>query len=184
MLSLCLAVVLTQAPTGQGEGLPADAPVAVPSPSLVPGPEPVPASPSAVRQNDARSTTRILLTGGAALAGSGAALGIVYAFTGIRERIASSGAKFDAVFGTAALGAIMVAGVGLAVHQAMGGKGEAALAMLASVACMLTTMLVVNALPLDDLGRSIAVASIGGVTGAVSVTAILEATTGLDRSVR
>jgi hypothetical protein len=176
MLSLCLALALAQvAPE-------ADAPV---QPTLTPAEEgvPVAAIPTQPPQ-DPKKTTRILLTGGAGIAGAGAALGAMVLFSNIRSNVNGTGASFDMVFGTAALGSLLVAGVGFAVHQAFGGRGEAALAALASVACMALTGLAVGAAQLDQQTGAIMVAAVGAIPAAVSVTAILEATGALGGNAR
>lgn len=97
-------------------------------------------------------------------------------FTDLRTRTSANGGSFDVIFTTGALTGVLVAGVGLAVHQALGGRGEAALAGLASVACTLLTALAVGSAGVDQTTGAIMVAAIGAVPAAISVTAILEAT--------
>lgn len=173
MLALCLSLALAQTPAN------GDAPVA---PSLVPADEapqaesPEPAELPTQPPQDPRKLPRILLTGGAGVAGAGLALGAMMIFTDVRTKVNSNGGSFDVVFGTAALGSLLVAGVGLAVHQALGGRGEAALAALASVGCMMATALAVGAARVDQTTGAVMVAAIGALPAAISVTAILEAT--------
>lgn len=176
MLPLCLALALAQvAPE-------TDAPV---QPTLTPAAEGAPVEPLPTQPpQDPKKTARILLTGGAGVAGAGAALGAMVLFSNIRSSVNGTGASFDMVFGTAALGALLVAGVGFAVHQAFGGRGEAALAALASVACMALTGLAVGAAQVDQQTGAIMVAAVGAIPAAVSVTAILEATGALGGSSR
>lgn len=169
MLALCLSLALSQTPAG-------DVPVA---PSLVPAEDVAPAEPTELPTqppSDPKKVPRILLTGGAGVAGAGLALGAMMLFTDVRTKVNSSGASFDVVFGTAALGSVLVAGVALAVHQALGGRGEAALAALASVGCMMATALAVGAARVDQTTGAVMVAAIGALPAAISVTAILEAT--------
>lgn len=171
MLSLCLVLALAQVP--DAEDVP-DAPVA---PMLTPDPAGLPVAELPTQPpQDPRKVTRILLTGGAGLAGAGAALGAMFLFSDLRSRVNNSGASFDVVFGTAAVGSVLVAGVSLAVHQALGGRGEPALAALASVACMMVTALAVGAAQVDQTTGAVMVAAIGALPAAVSVTAVLEAT--------
>lgn len=177
MLSLCLVLTLAQvdAPAEPAE----DAPVA---PSMTPAqegmpPAELPTQPPA----DPKQTPRIWLTGAAGLAGAAAGFGLILLFSQIRAGIMNSGAAFDTTFSTGALGGVLVAGFGLATHQLLGGKGEPALAALASVACMLVAALAVSTAQLDPVASAGLVAAIGAVPAAVSVTAILEATGSLSR---
>lgn len=167
MLSVCLAIALSQA-------APPDAPTEpVLTPAVAPAdPQPLPTQPPP----DSRKWPRILLTGGAGVAGAGVALGAMLFFSDVRTRVNSSGGSFDTIFSTGALSGVLVAGLGLAVHQALGGRGEAALAGLASVACTLLTALAVGSAQVDQTTGMIMVAAIGALPAAISVTAILEAT--------
>lgn len=177
MFAFLVGVVLAQA-APELEQPPADAPVA---PQLVPvetEPQPLPTRPP----EDPRKWTRVLLSGGAGVAGTGAAFGAMMIFSGIRAAsTSSSGGSFDLVFGTVALGALLCAGFELAVHQIFGGKGEVGLAALAALGVMGLTGLAVGAAQLDPVAGAGLVAAIGAVPAAISVTAILEATTGLGR---
>jgi hypothetical protein len=174
MLALCTALVMTQIPAQ-----PPDAPMA---PNLTPSPDtttpaPVPTQPPA----DPNQGSRIWLTGGAGIVGAGAAFGLVMLFADVRSRVTTSGTAFDTVFATAALGSLLVAGFSVAAHQLLGGRGEVALAALASVACMAVVGLAVNVAQFDPTTGSALVAAIGAVPAAVSVTAVLEATGALAR---
>jgi hypothetical protein len=178
MLSLCLALTLAQVQPPAEEPA-ADAPVA---PAMTPAddgmsPAELPTQPPA----DPKQTPRIWLTGAAGLAGAAAGFGLIMLFSLIRSGIMNSGASFDTTFSTGALGGVLVAGFGLATHQLMGGRGEPALAALASVACMLISALAVSTAQLDPVTSGALVAAIGAIPAAVSVTAILEATGGLGR---
>ncbi len=169
MLSLCLALAFAQTPVDAADDAPV-APVMTPADDVA-----VPETPTQAPQ-DPKKLPRILLTGGAGVAGAGLALGAMFLFSDVRTRVNSNGASFDIVFGTAALGSLLVAGVSLAVHQGLGGRGEPALAALASVACMMLTALAVSAAQVDQQTGAIMVAAIGALPAAISVTAILEAT--------
>lgn len=169
MLSLCLALALAQTPVDAADDAPV-APVMTPADDVA-----VPEIPTQPPQ-DVKKWPRILLTGGAGVAGAGLALGAMFLFSDVRTRVNSNGASFDIVFGTAALGSLLVAGVALAVHQGLGGRGEPALAALASVACMMVTALAVSAARVDQQTGAVMVAAIGALPAAISVTAILEAT--------
>lgn len=170
MLSLCLALALAQTPVDAAAD---DAPVA---PVMTPaGDVEVPETPTQAPP-DPKKWPRILLAGGAGVAGAGLALGAMFLFSDVRTRVNSNGASFDIVFGTAALGSVLVAGLALAVHQALGGRGEPALAALASVGCMMLTALAVGAAQVDQQTGAVMVAAIGALPAAISVTAILEAT--------
>lgn len=177
MLSLCLVLALAQAPA---EDVPEadDAPVA---PVLTPAGDLAASEVPTQPPQDPKKWPRILLTGGAGVAGAGAALGAMYLFSDVRTRVNGTGASFDIVFGTAALGSVLVAGVALAVHQALGGRGEPALAALASVACLMVTALAVSAAQVDQTTGALMVAAIGALPAAISVTAVLEATGALSR---
>lgn len=171
MFSVCLALVLTQAPVAEAPQDAPTAPVLTPEEAFL-EPAPTPTRPP----EDPKKWPRILLTGGAGLAGAGLGLGAMLFFADMRTRTNSSGGSFDIVFSTAALSGLLVGGFGLAVHQALGGRGEAALAALASVGCMLLTALAVGSAQLDQTTGAVMVAAIGAVPAAISVTAILEAT--------
>ncbi len=171
MLSLCVALALAQ--QNPVDAAFDDAPVA---PVMTPGDDvAAPELPTQPPQ-DPKKWPRILLSGGAGVAGAGLALGAMFLFSDVRNRVNSNGASFDLVFGTAALGSVLVAGVALAVHQVLGGRGEPALAALGSVACMMVTALAVGAARVDQQTGAIMVAAIGALPAAISVTAILEAT--------
>jgi hypothetical protein len=167
MLSLVLALTLAQVAP------PNDAPV---ERSLTPAEQgaELPALPTQAPP-DPKRWPRILLSGGAGVAGGAAALGAMVFFSNVRQGMGTA-ASFDLIFGTAALGSLLVTGLDFAVHQAFGGKGEASLAVLASVACMLVTGLAVGAAQVDQTTGAIMVAAVGSVPAAISVTAILEAT--------
>ncbi|MCA2980872.1 MAG: hypothetical protein INH41_26170 [Myxococcaceae bacterium] len=177
MLSLCLVLSLAQV---QAPAEPAaDAPVApalTPAAEGVPPPELPPTLPA-----DPKQTPRIWLTGAAGLAGAAAGFGLILLFAQLRMGLMTSGASFDTTFSTGALGGVLVAGFGLATHQLLGGRGEPALAALASVACMLISAFAVSLAQLDPVASAGLVAAIGAVPAAVSVTAILEATGAVSR---
>jgi hypothetical protein len=172
MLSVCLVLTLAQAPVDAPPSDAPTAPVLAPESPIAVEPEPLPTHPPA----DPKKLPRILLTGGAGVAGAAVGLGAMLFFADARTRVNSSGGSFDTVFSTAALSGVLVAGLGLAVHQALGGRGEAALAALASIGCMLLTGLAVGTAQVDQTTGMVMVAAIGALPAAISVTAILEAT--------
>lgn len=177
MLSLCLVLTLAQvqAPAEPAE----DAPVA---PSMTPAADGMPPAELPTQPpTDPKQTPRIWLTGAAGLAGAAAAFGLIQLFAQIRLGLMTSGATFDTTFSTGALGGVLVAGFGLATHQLLGGRGEPALAALASVAVMLLSAFAVSVAQLDPVLSGGLVAAIGAVPAAISVTAILEATGSLSR---
>lgn len=173
MTALALALLLSQVADDQ----PSDAPVA---PVMTPAdqvPQPLPTQPLA----DPKQTTRVWLSGGAGVLGSGASFLAMLGFAGLRSAMQPSGGSFDLLFGTAALGALLITGFELAVHQLLAGKGEAGLAVLAAIGVMAITGVAVGSAQLDPTTGGALVAGIGAIPAAVAVTAVLEATSSMGR---
>jgi hypothetical protein len=170
MLSLWLALAFAQVPGGTSQG---DAPVA---PAMTPADDMAAPETPTQAPSDPKKWPRILLSSGAGVAGAGLGLGAMLLFSSVRSSVNSNGPSFDIVFGTAALGSVLVAGGALIVHQSLAGRGEPALAALASVACMMVSALAVSAARVDQQTGAVLVAALGALPAAISVTAILEAT--------
>ncbi|MFO0600728.1 MAG: hypothetical protein U0228_35795 [Myxococcaceae bacterium] len=164
MLSLVLALALTQAaePTAPpASEPPLPAPTELPPEArLTPQPAPPP-GPS--------MWTRSLLSTGAGMLGTGAALGISMLLIGQNPR-------FDPIFANAALGALLVTGAVFTVHEALGGRGEITLAFLA---CAVVTAGAAGLAIAIDPSRDVApyvTSAIGAIPASIAAVIALEGT--------
>lgn len=185
MLPLLLALSLAQvdapqptdSPTAAEEQDGADAqPPDVPPVDLIPSAEPggepgalPPTGPKAA--GPAHSvTTRVLVSGGAAVAASFASLGITLALTGANPRL-------DTNFANAMLAPILLTGVGFAVHSALGGRGSVMLAWLVAFAVMGGAAGIAAAIDGTTNNTPVYAALIGSLPAAAGAVWVMEATT-------
>ncbi|PZR15028.1 MAG: hypothetical protein DI536_09635 [Archangium gephyra] len=159
MLTLALVLALGQ--------------VEPPPPMPLPEPEPPPEStyvPPAPTKPPPSPELRIGLgIGGGTLAG-GAGLGIALLLTG-------QNSAFEPTFATAALSALLVAGVAFSIHQALGGNGEIILAFLGSAAMMGVAAGIAVAVDPGQPVGAILVAAAGSLPAAGAAVTLLELTT-------
>lgn len=158
MLTLVLALALTQ--------LEAPPPMPPPEPEAPPESRYTPPAKTTAPPRELRIGLGI---GGGTLAG-GAGLGLALLLTG-------QNTAFDPTFATAALSALLVAGVAFSIHQALGGNGEIILAFLASAAVMAGAAGIALAIdPVQPWG-SVLVAAVGSAPAAGAAILMLELTT-------
>lgn len=157
MLMLVLAVALAQV----------DPPPPMPLPDEAP-PE-ARYTPSVKRDGPSQELRVGLGVAGGTLAG-GAGLGIALLLTG-------QNSAFDPAFATAALSALLVAGVSFSIHQALGGNGEIILAFLTSAALMAGCTGIAFAIDAGPQITPILVAAIGSLPAAAGAILALELTT-------
>jgi len=184
MLPLLLALSLAQADAPQPADAPAEEPAAeaaeapaVPPVELLPTAEPS-AEPDVLPPPSARKaaapehsvTTRVLVSGAAAVAASFASLGITLALTGANPGL-------DSNFANAMLAPLLITGVGFAVHRALGGNGAIMLAWLVSFAVMGGSAAIAAAI--DGTNHStttLYAALIGSLPAAAGAVWVMEAT--------
>lgn len=113
---------------------------------------------------------RVLLAGGAGVAASFAGLGLSLALTG-------SNPGLDTSFATAMLAPILITGVGFAVHQSLGGRGEPILAFAVALAVMAGAWGLSTAIDSTSPSRPLLTTLIGTLPAAAGAILVLELTT-------
>ncbi|GMU61935.1 MAG: hypothetical protein AMXMBFR34_36980 [Myxococcaceae bacterium] len=192
MLQLVLVLSLAQAPatepaptvapplpaaqpvlTDEGEAAEAS-PEGVPPMDLVPtAPEDTAVSPEALKRKASGQpsvTTRVLLSGTASVAASFGGMGLALALTGANPAL-------DTNFAVAALSPILIAGVGYAVHSALGGRGEPILAYLLALSLMAGAAGLASAIDGTNPATPILTTLIGTLPAAAGAIFVLEFTT-------
>ncbi len=145
-------------------------------PPLVPSAEPIEAPPPPQRRasTNPSTATRLLLSGAAATAAGALSLGVTL-FT------SSGNPGLDLTFGNAALGALVVAGVGFWVHSLLGGRGEVLLGLLGSAAVYALGAVVGSFVESASVGRAIWTTALAALPAAVLTVALLELSAGRER---
>jgi len=119
---------------------------------------------------------RVVLSSVAAVAGVGAALGLSYAFCGPTcfQNPPTITKGFGYTFSNAVLAGLLAAGLGYFVHQAFGGKGEVAIAMLVSLAVMAAAGVAASFIEPAVPYSMLVTAAIGAVPAAAGTVLSLE----------
>lgn len=121
---------------------------------------------------------RFLLTTAGGLGGAAAGLGLSLALTSCFTTCVP---KFDVSFANTALSGLLIAGVGFAVHQALGGRGEVTLPTLASLAIMVAASLVAPAVNPGTPQVQMLTTAFGALPAAAAVALILDATASMNK---
>lgn len=159
-------------PTATPTATPAAAPTV---PPLLPAAEPPPEAPTPPRASTTPSAaSRLLLSGAAATAAGALGLGVTL-FT------SAGNPGLDLTFGNAALGALVVAGVGFWIHSLLGGRGEVMLGLLGSAAIYALGAVVGSFAESSQVGRAVWTTAIAALPAAVLTVALLEVSAGRQR---
>jgi hypothetical protein len=169
MVSLLLAAALAQVSLVPAPGEPAPD-------ALVPDTRGAEAEAKA-RDDSSRVVQRVALSSAAGVVGAGAGLGIALAFT-------LPNPNLDARFATTALCTLLVTGGTFLVHQGFGGRGEVMLALLGSIAAMVSANFIASAIDPTVPAAPLLTAAIGALPAAALAVIGLEGSSARARPVK